>query len=77
MSVEVKAFTINGARYTLTPPNIQTTAQTFDFFSADHVRPVATIEAPAAITKLIQAVDYVDVIYDSVNTPRRWSAGSR
>ena len=35
-------ITVNGARDTLTPPNVQTTLQTFDFFSADHVRPVAT-----------------------------------
>jgi hypothetical protein len=52
-------ITINGARDTLTPPNVQTVAQTFDFFSADHVRPVATIDAPVAGTKLVAGVDYV------------------
>jgi hypothetical protein len=55
-------ITINGARDTLQPPNVQTTAQTFDFFSADHVRPVVTINAPAATTKLIAGVDYVATV---------------
>jgi hypothetical protein len=55
-------ITINGARDTLQPPNVQTTAQTFDFFSADHVRPVVTIDAPAATTKLIAGVDYVATV---------------
>jgi len=55
-------ITENGARDTLTPPNVQTTLQTFDFFSADHIRPVATIDAPAATAKLIAGVDYVATV---------------
>jgi hypothetical protein len=55
-------ITENGARDTLNPPNVQTTLQTFDFFSADHVRPVATIDAPAATAKLIAGVDYVATV---------------
>jgi hypothetical protein len=43
VSLQPAAFyriTIDGARDTLTPPNIQATAQIFDFFSADHASDV-------------------------------------
>ena len=66
-------ITINGTRDTLSPPNVQTTAQTFDFFSADHVRPVVTIDAPTTTTKLIAGVDYtatVAIVDEGISPPR-------
>jgi hypothetical protein len=64
-------ITENGARDTLSPANVQTTPQTFDFFSADHVKPVVSIDAPAAGTKLTAGVDYVATvaIVDEGTTP--------
>jgi hypothetical protein len=68
-------ITENGARDTLAPPNTQTTLQTFDFFSADHVKPVVTIDAPAASTKLTAGVDYIATvsIVDEGTAPPRAS----
>ncbi|MEA2163765.1 MAG: large repetitive protein [Thermoanaerobaculia bacterium] len=66
-------ITINGTRDTLSPPNVQAAAQTFDFFSADHVRPIVTIDAPAAATKLIAGVDYtatVAITDEGISPPR-------
>ncbi|HUJ13824.1 MAG TPA: Ig-like domain-containing protein, partial [Thermoanaerobaculia bacterium] len=38
--------TVSGARDTQSPPNVQSTPQTFDFFSFDNIKPVAAIVSP-------------------------------
>ncbi|HEX9406616.1 MAG TPA: Ig-like domain-containing protein, partial [Thermoanaerobaculia bacterium] len=62
VAIQPSAFyrvTVAGTRDTQTPPNIQATPQTFDYFSFDHVKPIVTIISPVpAGFPLINGVAY-------------------
>ncbi|MDQ6799844.1 MAG: Ig-like domain-containing protein, partial [Acidobacteriota bacterium] len=49
VAIQPSAFyrvTVNGVRDRQSPPNIQNAAQSFDFFSFDHVKPIVSILSP-------------------------------
>jgi hypothetical protein len=67
--------TVSGAKDTLTPPNVQTTAQVFEYASIDTVPPAVTIVSPvAAGVPLIAGSSYVikvSVVDFGTNTPSK------
>ena len=79
-------LTASGVRDTQSPPNVQKEAQSFDFFSFDHVRPIVAIVSPLpAGFPLVAGVAYTAAarITDDGTTPSKdiqyvdWFEGDR
>ncbi|HJT17385.1 MAG TPA: Ig-like domain-containing protein, partial [Thermoanaerobaculia bacterium] len=90
VAIQPSAFyriTVSGTRDTQSPPNVQSVAQTFDFFSYDHVKPVVAIVSPVpAGFPLISGIAYtarVTIVDEGTNAASQdiqyvdWFEGDR